>query len=246
MGSTVRPALGTHATSLSSPHLRYLVTRFFLALLCLCAAVQAFAETKYVTDQFEITMRRGESTRYKITRMLPSGSPVEVISSDASTGYSQIRTQDGTVGYVLTNQLLDEPVARDRLATVEAQLRELQQAPDQVAAQLSQLQAEHKQLQGDYQRLETEKNRMEQELATIKAASADVIRVTQERTELRRNVADLTRQVADLQQSNLDLKNQNEQRWFLIGAGVVAGGILLGLILPHLRFRRRKSSWGSL
>jgi SH3 domain protein len=27
---------------------------------------------------------------------------------------------------------------------------------------------------------------------------------------------------------------------------VVVGGIILGLILPSLRVRRRKSSWGSL
>jgi SH3 domain protein len=199
-----------------------------------------------VTDQVNITMRRGESTRYKIVKMLPSGTPVEVVSTNESTGYSKVRTEDGTVGYVLTNQLLSEPVARDRLATVEARLNELQQAPDQLAAQLTQLQTEHKDLQKAYKQLETEKDRVQQELATIKNASADVMRITQERSELRRSVADLTRQVADLQQSNLDLKNQNSQRWFLIGAGVVAGGILLGLILPHVRFRRRKSSWGSL
>jgi SH3 domain protein len=222
------------------------VTRLLIWTVCLLISFQVLADTRYVTDQLQITMRTGQSTRYKIIKMLPSGTPVELISSDPSTGYSQIRTEDGTVGYVLTNQLLSEPVARDRLADVEARLKELQQAPDQVATQLSQLRKEHKDLQQAYAKLQTEKNRVEQEFATLKNASSDIVRVTQDRSELRRNVADLTRQVADLQQSNLDLANQTKQRWFLIGAGVMVGGILLGLILPHLRFRRRKSAWGSL
>ena len=32
----------------------------------------------------------------------------------------------------------------------------------------------------------------------------------------------------------------------MIGAGVIILGMILGLLLPHLRFQRRKSSWGSL
>jgi SH3 domain protein len=52
--------------------------------------------------------------------------------------------------------------------------------------------------------------------------------------------------VAELQQANRELANQSTQRWFLIGAGVVCGGILIGLILPRLRLRRRKDTWGSL
>ncbi|MGB8144044.1 MAG: hypothetical protein WCF05_02505, partial [Chromatiaceae bacterium] len=62
----------------------------------------------------------------------------------------------------------------------------------------------------------------------------------------RTRVAELTRQAAELDQETRDLKLQTNQRWFMIGAGVIGGGILIGLILPNLRFRRRKSSWGAL
>ena len=217
-----------------------------LLLVCLCGWGQALAETRYVTDQLEIALRRGESTRHKIIRMLPSGAAVKVTKSNESSGYSQVRTTDGTLGYVLTRELLPEPVARDRIAALEARLEELQQAPDKLAAQLNQVKSEQGARESAHEELQKEKNRLEQELATIRQASADVVRITEERAELRKSVADLTRQVAVLQQENNDINNQTTQRWFLIGAGVVAGGILIGLILPHLRFRRRKSSWGSL
>ena len=215
-------------------------------LLCLCGVGQALAETRYVTDKSQIMMRRGESTKHKIVRTLPSGEAVEELQTNEKTGYSRIRTEDGTTGFVLTRQLQDEPVARERIAALEARLAELQQAPDQLAAKLAELQSAHDALTVGHQELEREKERLEQELAAIKHASANVVRITEERSDLRKRVANLTRQTADLQQENLDLKNQTNQRWFLIGAGAVAGGILIGLILPHLRFRRRKSSWGSL
>jgi SH3 domain protein len=221
------------------------VTRHLLLLLCLCCIGQAVAETRYVTDKSTITLRKGQSTKHKIIRSLPSGEAVQELDVIESSGYSRIRTEDGTLGYVLTRQLQDKPVARARLAAMEAKLAELQQAPDQLATRLAELQAAHEELQIEQQELSGEKGRLEQELASIKHASANVVQITEERSELRKNVADLTRQIANLQQENQDLKNQTTQRWFLIGAGVVTGGILIGLILPHLRFRRRRSSWGS-
>ncbi|MCG6862607.1 MAG: TIGR04211 family SH3 domain-containing protein [Chromatiaceae bacterium] len=222
------------------------MTRLLLLLLCLCGIGQSLAESRYVTDQSQIMLRKGESTRHKIVRSLPSGMAVEELSTNETTGYSRVRTEDGTTGYVLTHQLQDEPVARDRLAAMEARLAELQQAPDQLAVKLTEIQSAYDKLQIDHDALEGEKERLEQELASIKHASANVVRITQERSELRKQVADLARHAADLQQENRDIKNETTQRWFLIGAGVVTGGVLIGLILPHLRFRRRKSSWGSL
>lgn len=217
-----------------------------LLLLLLVAASHAAADTRYVTDQLEITLRTGESLRHKIVRMLPSGATLEVLSSNSGSGYSKVRTADGVTGFVLTRHLLEEPPARDRLAALEAELAELKRAPDQIAAQLSEVRTRYDDLLSDHERTAAEKDRLEQELATIRQASANVVRISEERSELRKSVADLTRQVAELEQQNRDLSNENDQRWFLIGAGVIAGGILLGLILPHLRFQRRKSSWGSL
>lgn len=222
------------------------MTRLLLLLICLCAAAQGLADTRYVTDQFQITMRKGESTGHKIIRMLPTGTAVEVIDTSPESGYARIRTEDGTTGYVLARQLLDEPVARERIAALEARLQDLQKEPDQLAAQLAELQTAHAGLQAEHRDLLASEQRLQEELATIRHASANVVQITEERAELRQGVAELTRQVAELQQANRELANQSTQRWFLIGAGVVCGGILIGLILPRLRLRRRKDTWGSL
>jgi SH3 domain protein len=219
-------------------------------LLSLCAAlstpVPLWAETSYVTDHLEVTLRAGESTRFKILKMLPSGTPLTVIAVNPKTKYAQVKTTDGTVGFVPAEQLQAEPAARARAAELDKRLAELQENPDSLAARLARAQAEQAQLQTRYQDLEREKQRLEQENATIRRACANVLDVTNDRERLRVQVADLTRTRADLEQENRDLRNQSSQRWFLIGAAVLGGGILLGLILPRLRLGRRKSAWGSL
>lgn len=220
--------------------------KYLIPLALLTAMSGLHAESRYVTDQFKITLRSGESTSHKIVRMLPSGDQLELVSSNSENGYSQVRTRDGTTGYVLTRQLMETPSARDRLASVEAKLAELQEAPGRLSARLSKLQDEYQALSGQHNQLQQVKQSLDDELQSIKRTAANAVRIADERNELRKQVATLTREVEDLKQANRELGNDSAQRWFLIGGGVVVGGIILGLILPSLRVRKRKSSWGSL
>ncbi|MEJ1411816.1 MAG: TIGR04211 family SH3 domain-containing protein, partial [Candidatus Sedimenticola sp. (ex Thyasira tokunagai)] len=203
----------------------------------------AYAETRYVTDVNKITLRSGESTTHKVIRMLTSGQAVEVIASSRASGYSNIRTKEGQTGYVLTRLLMSIPSARERLTAAEARLEELEKAPGELSSQLAQLQGEHKVLTTQFGELETVKQSLEQELQSIRRTAANAIRISSERNELRQQVADLTHQVEGLKQENRELTNNQAQHWFLIGAGVIVGGILIGLILPRLRVQRRKDTW---
>jgi SH3 domain protein len=216
-----------------------------LVTLCLGPAA-ALAKTAYVTDEFKITLRSGESATHRILRMLPTGQALQVLSENPETGYTRVRTPGGAEGFVLTRQLVDQPVARDRLAAAEAEVRSLKAAPGELSSRLARLTDEHRALQGEHERLKEAKTRVDQEFAALQRTASNSVRIANERNELRKRVTDLTRELEDIKQQNRELENKTAQNWFLIGAGVVVGGIILGLILPHLRVRRRKSDWGSL
>ncbi len=217
-----------------------------LILSFLLAWGTAAADTRYITDRFKVTMRSGESATHKIVRMLTSGTAVEVMSENPATGYSQIRTGTGKTGYVLTRQLMPQAGARDRLARAEVRLKELQEEPGKLSAKLARLQEKHQQLNTAHKKLQGQKKGLERELETLRRTAANAIRISNERNELRSSVKTLTRDLEDVKQENRDLHNQTAQNWFMIGAGVIILGIILGLLLPHLRFQRRKNSWGSL
>ena len=220
--------------------------RILLLAVLLFIAATAAAETRYVTDQLKITMRSGESPKHRIIKMLPSGTPVTVLSSNKETGYSKVQLANGKTGYVLTRQLLREPVARDRLAALEKRIKELEATPGELSSRLAKLSREHDELQRAHAELQAEKDRIQNELETLKRTASNAVQIAQERKKLRKQVATMSRELADQEQEIRELKNSSTQRWFLIGGGVLFGGILLGLILPHLRVRKRKDSWGSL
>ncbi|MBK1620111.1 hypothetical protein CKO42_17015 [Lamprobacter modestohalophilus] len=233
----------------SSPH--YHRARF-LTGLCLAAALAAASigalaegETRYVTDQYDFNLRSGESTRYKILRQLPSGTPLTILSVNQESGYARVRTDEGLTGYILLNYLQNEPAARSELESMRAKLAALQQEPDKLAAQLSTLQNDYDALTTDAEMLKRDKQDLEAELAEIRHAATNAIQIDRERHELQQQVSTLLLQVDQLEHRNLELSNKTRQHWFLIGAAVVAGGILIGLILPSLRLRRRRSAWHS-
>ena len=217
-----------------------------LASLLLLTSGLLQAETRFVTDIANITLRTGESTSHRIIRILPSGTPVETLEPDnQETGYTKVRAK-GSVGYILTNKLMSTPSARSQLAELQKRIDELKAAPGELRKTLADLQQQHSDLQAAHQELEKIKKKQEQELQAIQRTASNAIRISNERNELRTQVASLTRQVEELKQQNRDLSNEATRDWFLIGAGVIVAGILIGLVLPHLRFRRRRDSWGTL
>lgn len=217
-----------------------------ISIILLAISLTVQAQTRYITDEFKVTMRSGESAKHRVVQMVKTGTPVTVLNVNRETGYSQVRTSAGKTGYILSRQLLSEPVARDQLASLQARIQMLESAPGELSSKLAKLSKEYESLSQDHKTMAVEKEAIAQELEELRRVSADAVEIARERKSLRKQVATMSHDLEDQQQEILELKNSAAQRWFLIGAGVILGGIALGLILPHLRIRKRKDSWGSL
>ena len=215
------------------PRLLSLVTAFWLAGQSL-----AGAETRYISDQCEVPLRAGESLKYKVRRTLTTGTPLEVLGSNDKSGYARVKTEDGLIGFVASDRLQVEPAARDQVAGLEAKVEELE-------ARFAALPPSLQEVQASLEATLADKRRLEEELLSIRQAAGDAPRILRERGELRQTVADLTRQVAELEQINRELDHSNNQRWFLIGGGVIVGGILIGFFLPQVRLGRRARAFDS-
>ena len=80
---------------------------FILVSCFLMLTGNAVAETRYISDTLEITMRSGKGTNFGITRMLRSGTAVQVLAVDDKSGYTQVRTKSGKEGWVLSRFLMN-------------------------------------------------------------------------------------------------------------------------------------------
>lgn len=216
--------------------------KFLVAILLCSVGTIAQAQTLYVTDQCEGLLRRGQSTSHGILRMLTSGTPVELVESNSETGYSRVRTSNGMEGWVLSRHLMDTPSGRDRAATAEKKLADLQQEFRSFKEKLSQTGQEKGALIVERQRLEEENRTLTQQLAEIRRTSSNVLAVDEENKSLKGRVLGLERELQTIQQENAALKNRSTRDWFMIGAGVLLLGIFVGLVLPKIRVRKQ-SRW---
>ena len=202
----------------------------------------AAAETQYISDRLEITMRSGKGTKYGITRMLRSGTPIEVLEIDKSSGYSHVRTSSGKEGWVLSRFLMKGRAARDLLTTAEKNLAELELENSKMIATIATLTEEKAALDKSLAALDGQTRNVSQELAEIKRTASSALALDSENKSLKGRVVSLERQMQTLHQENESLKDRTARDWFMVGAAVVLLGIIAGLIIPRIRFRK-KSSW---
>jgi SH3 domain protein len=94
------------------------------------------------------------------------------------------------------------------------------------------------------QELETQVQQLGTELMAIRQTSANALQIQAERDHLHESVIRLERELEAVKRAKQSLEADARQNWFLIGAGVLLGGLVLGLIIPQLSWRRR-SNWES-
>jgi SH3 domain protein len=203
----------------------------------------AHGQTRYVTDRTLVELRRGPSTEYLILRNLEAGEVVELLEQDAASGYSRVRVRDqGTEGWILTRFLIAEPIARDRLAAAERNLATARARVTDLEGQLATLSRDLATAKADLAQTRTAGDSASKELADIRTASADVIEIRDQNTRLQRRLIERDREVEELTADNSRLDGRSDQSWFVVGAGVLLGGIVIGLVAPSLR-RKRRSEW---
>jgi len=210
--------------------------------LALGIAALAEAETRYVTDRAQVELRRGPSTEYRILRYLEAGDRVEVLEQNEQ-GFSRVKVGDqDTEGWVPTASLVAEPIARERLAVAE---RNLASARERVTTLESQNQALTRDLttaRTELEQARTSHGTVSRELTDLRTAAANVVQIRDDNTSLHERLGQRDREVEQLTADNARLSARTNQNWFVVGATVLLAGIVIGLVAPMLR-RKRRSDW---
>ena len=193
-------------------------------ILTLCACAHSvLAETKYVTDQFEIMLRTGQSVQHEILRQLKSGTQVTVLESNYE--YSRVRTASGKEGWVLTRYLIDQPAGRERAVKLQADLELLQNNFDALLAR--------------------EKNDLQQEIDRLEMLAQKPLTLEKRNLALKTELQQQQQRYQVLLQETEALRTPYKDReWLITGAGVFFAGMVVGMVLVAMG--RRKRRWNQL
>lgn len=200
-------------------------------------------EIQYISDSTYIPLRTGQGTQYRIRMNLKTGDKLNVIETIEDAQWSRVMTEGGTEGWVQSQYLSKEAPAKlqleyatQKLARVEQQLQELKQ-------QNRELTSSNGELTRNVSTESQTRNDMATELERIKTLSADAIALDQRYRELEQKNGLLTKQSEKLTAENTRLKDDQRVDFMLVGVGILLCGVLLAIVLPALKPKKRQSEW---
>ncbi len=213
--------------------MRIIVFCCFVLVVSALAVVSAEAETRYVSDQITITLRRGPGTEYKIVKSLPTGAAVEFLEEEEN--YLKVRTRDGSEGYVLKQYISARLPKAYVVARLEKQLAQLQKRSAAMAKRAEGWSGEKEELQrqvADVQRAFNSEKGKRSSLAKkhqiLLDGAKNVADLLNERDRLKAENEKYVADLAQLRQDNDDILRKAIVKWFLAGAGVLFVGWLIG------------------
>lgn len=181
-------------------------------------AQEAEDGTQWVSDALTTYVRSGPTDGYRIVGTLTAGEPVRVL--ETSGNYSRVQNSDGNTVWVLSGELQETPSAQVRLPALETRVAELTDELDGI---------------------NDEWERRVSSMTEALAAGEERIEELESRNRELDAEAEQSRRTVRQLQARLDTQEEDLLlRYFMYGGGVAGGGLLVGLILPHLPRRRKK------
>ena len=195
----------------------------------------SFADEAYIRDTLYVPLRGGESSEHRIIhRGIKSGTPLERLETNEQTGYTRVRTGKGLEGWLLTQYLVDEPIASTQLDIVKSELQSLDTKHQQTLLSLKEVK-EARKILADQNEL------LAEDLATITTLSANVVVIDEQNKRLSEERDVLLQKIKNLNELTNALSDDRAQQWFLRGAGVILIGLMFGFWLSRRIYHKRYS-----
>ncbi|MEZ0174274.1 MAG: TIGR04211 family SH3 domain-containing protein [Candidatus Reddybacter sp.] len=214
-----------------------------LSLLLITLTPSLMAETRYVSDEFRVPLRKSPCSRCAILHQgLKTGLKLDFIES--ADGWSHIRTPGGMDGWIENQYIVTQPIARDRIARYKKQNEALNISNAKLQAEVKELKTNNKQLDGRLSAVSDDNEAVSRELADIKKVSANALNLKVQNQQLLEDNGKLQGRIDVLSAVKVQLESSNTQKWFLNGGIAVFLGAILSILLPRLKGKRRgHSEW---
>lgn len=199
------------------------------------------AETLYISDELTVPLRRGPSNQHRIINAaLPSGLQLQVLARDEAAGFTHVRTPNGTEGWVPTQYLTSQPIARDRLAAATRRVEALETQLKQLRENYQEVRGASKESEGRATDLGKRTEKLQAELTEIRRVSATSLAHYEENKQLKAQNQTLSTQVTQLSEQVKQLQRNVTLKWLLAGGGLVLAGLVLG---AWIKSRPKRSTW---
>lgn len=213
--------------------------RFWVILICLFIFPSViFAETVYVSEDFEITMRTGPGNGRKIISLIQSGKALEMLEKGEE--WSMVRTTTGKEGWVLNRYITNRQPCAMVLDRVRQDYDVLAAQHKDIKAQYEELIAQKKVLDNDLSQSQQDCDELSQAYTSLKKDSAEYLKLKKRHQLITAELEAEKTRCAKLDDENMQMKRSRIIQWVLTGGGIMLVGFFIGLFSSS----RRKTKSG--
>jgi SH3 domain protein len=198
------------------------------------------AKRLWVSDRLEAPLRSCPGDKCRVVKVVRPGNEMTQIGYTAD-GWALVSTGD-VKGYLPKRYLQDAPVASQQLEGAQRQSLEAVQAQQSLKTEMDTLKNRAQSAETEVGTLRKDNYELKQELDYVKTVSTQTLMVNEDNRRLKSEVEALRQRNAILEQEAGDVEGKNQRAWFMIGAGVLFIGWLVG------RFARgpRRKGWNQI
>lgn len=209
------------------------IVSLVMASLLISSAV--YAETMYVTDSFEVTVRTGKDITHKIIALARSNQKIEVLEQEDEWAF--VRLQNGKEGWVLSRFLTTNIPKTEIIQKLKRQNENSARAIALYKQENKTLKEENRQQAASLKEKTEALRKIEESYETLKLGSADFLNLKETYEKASEDLAAQTERVQGLESEVKSLRWNKFLKWFLSGAATLLVGILIGV-----SFRRQRRS----
>ncbi|KXO11130.1 SH3 domain protein [Moritella sp. JT01] len=203
------------------------------SLLTLVSLSSVAKETRYISDDVSIFMHSGPGTQYRIIGTIKAGEAVTYLQTNTNADFAQITTSKNKTAWIDGKSLSRQVSLKVRTPKLQAELAKTKDALAKISNKNSAAMAEltnanRDDLVSKEADIATQANNIASLTAENTALTAEAVRLREENEQL---------------SARLDTKEEDAQhRFIILGALILAAGLIAGLIIPSIRFRRKKNN----
>lgn len=217
--------------------------RYASLALALLFTLPALAETRYISDELRVPLRTSPCGGCAILhRGLKAGLRLTV--KETQDGWSHVTTPGGLDGWLESQYLVNQPIAKTRIAEFQKQNERYRTQHAEMSAELKAARSEIEQLSTELAEIQAESEDTANKLAEIREVSANAVKLHTQNQDLLKQNKMLQSEIDVLKATTAQMASSHTQKWFLYGALAVFFGALLSVLLPHLKKKKRGySEW---
>lgn len=206
----------------------------FLLTWTFCIST-AMAESKYVSEDFEITLRTGPGTDRKIIALVPSGQALEIVKPGEE--WTEVTTTGGKQGWVLTRYLTDRVPTALKLERLTLNYDKMQSEYNALKQKEAALEETNKRLNAELGQTQTDLGQLSNAHESLKSESADFLKLKKQYDSAVKELKEARTKAQSAESELNQLIGNQLNEGLLYGGGLLVFGFIVGYILKRPKRR---------